>query len=79
MEQSLLCHRSDVHDELMRVAVGEGEGPPVKLHLGSRVIDCNPEDGTITLKGGQIVHADLVVGADGLHVKVFHLFILRKL
>ncbi|KAJ7888820.1 FAD/NAD(P)-binding domain-containing protein [Mycena leptocephala] len=67
MEQSLLCHRSDVHDELMRVAVGEGEGPPVKLHLGSRVIDCNPEDGTITLKGGQIVHADLVVGADGLH------------
>ncbi|KAJ6526255.1 FAD/NAD(P)-binding domain-containing protein [Mycena vulgaris] len=65
--QSLLCHRSDVHDELMRLAVGEGRGPPVQLHLGSRVLECDPENGTVTLKSGEIIPADLVIGADGLH------------
>ncbi|KAJ6464839.1 FAD/NAD(P)-binding domain-containing protein [Mycena sanguinolenta] len=65
-EGSLLCHRSDVHDELMRLAVGEGEGPPVELRLGTRVVDCSPEDGAVTLEGGQVIQADLVIGADGL-------------
>ncbi|KAJ6512690.1 FAD/NAD(P)-binding domain-containing protein [Mycena sanguinolenta] len=64
--RSLLCHRSDVHDELMRLAVDEGEGPLVELRLGSKVVDCNPEDGTVTLEGGQVIQADLVIGADGL-------------
>lgn len=68
-----------MHDELMRLAVGKGEGPPVRIHLGGKVIQCSPEDGTITLKGGEIVHADLVVGADGLHVRPYsiRLFILN--
>lgn len=68
-----------MHDELMRLAVGKGEGPPVRIHLGGKVIQCSPEDGTITLKGGEIVHADLVVGADGLHVGPYsiRLFILK--
>ncbi|KAF8176722.1 FAD/NAD(P)-binding domain-containing protein [Mycena galopus ATCC 62051] len=65
--RSMLCHRGDVHSEMMRIAVGEGQGPPVQLHLGSKVIDCHPEDGTIILDGGKIIHADLVIGADGLH------------
>ncbi|KAJ7357973.1 FAD/NAD(P)-binding domain-containing protein [Mycena albidolilacea] len=65
--RNILCHRKDMHDELMRLAVDKGEGPPVRIHLGGKVIQCSPEDGTITLKGGEIVHADLVVGADGLH------------
>ncbi|KAJ7111974.1 FAD/NAD(P)-binding domain-containing protein [Mycena epipterygia] len=64
---SLLCHRSDVHEELIRLAVGEGEGPPVQIRLGNRVLECDPEDGTITLKNGEIIRADLVIGADGLH------------
>ncbi|KAK7006177.1 FAD/NAD(P)-binding domain-containing protein [Favolaschia claudopus] len=65
--RSLLCHRKDVHDELMRLAVGEGEGPIVQLHLGHKVIDCNPDEGTLTLKSGEVAHADLIIGADGLH------------
>ncbi|KAJ7472753.1 FAD/NAD(P)-binding domain-containing protein [Mycena latifolia] len=65
--QSLLCHRSDVHDELLRLAVGEGEGVPAQLHLGSKVLECDPEKGTITLKNEETIHADLVIGADGLH------------
>ncbi|KAJ7662969.1 hypothetical protein B0H17DRAFT_1093098 [Mycena rosella] len=65
--QSLLCHRSDVHNELMRLAVGEGDGPPVQLHLGSRVLECEVENGTVTLENSDTIHADLVIGADGLH------------
>ncbi|KAJ7683664.1 FAD/NAD(P)-binding domain-containing protein [Mycena rosella] len=65
--QSLLCHRSDVHNELMRLAVGAGDGPPVQLHLGSRVLECDFENGTVTLENGDTIHADLVIGADGLH------------
>ncbi|KAJ7081834.1 FAD/NAD(P)-binding domain-containing protein [Mycena belliarum] len=64
--QSLLCHRRDVHDELLRLAVGEGDGVPVKLRLGNKIVECDPERGTVTLKDGETIHADLVVGADGL-------------
>ncbi|KAJ7472756.1 FAD/NAD(P)-binding domain-containing protein [Mycena latifolia] len=63
----VFCHRSDLHDELKRLAIGEGEGPPVKLHLGSKVLACNPEEGTITLNNGEVIHADLVLGADGIN------------
>ncbi|KAJ7196772.1 FAD/NAD(P)-binding domain-containing protein [Mycena pura] len=64
---SVMCHRSDFHDELKRLAIGEGEGPPAKLHLDSKVLACDPEAGTITLANGEIIEADLVIGADGIH------------
>ncbi|KAJ7757714.1 FAD/NAD(P)-binding domain-containing protein [Mycena maculata] len=35
----LLAHRSDVYEELKRLATGEGEGPPAKLNLGVKVLD----------------------------------------
>ncbi|KAJ7933491.1 hypothetical protein B0H13DRAFT_709139, partial [Mycena leptocephala] len=31
------------------------------------VLDCDPEEGTITLNSGEIVHSDLVLGADGIN------------
>ncbi|KAJ7679180.1 FAD/NAD(P)-binding domain-containing protein [Mycena polygramma] len=65
--KSIFCHRSDVHDELMRLAIGEGEGTPVQLHLGRKVIDCRPGDGMVILKDGGTIEADLIIGADGLH------------
>ncbi|KAF7374347.1 FAD/NAD(P)-binding domain-containing protein [Mycena sanguinolenta] len=61
------CHRGDLHDELKRLALGEGEGRPVELHLNSKVVACDPEAGTITFSNGEIVHADVVIGADGIH------------
>ncbi|KAJ7136731.1 FAD/NAD(P)-binding domain-containing protein [Mycena epipterygia] len=62
------CHRVDVHEELKRLATGpEGVGEPAKLILGAHVIGCDPVEGTITLEDSQIVHADLVLGADGIH------------
>ncbi|KAJ7831960.1 FAD/NAD(P)-binding domain-containing protein [Mycena leptocephala] len=63
---NLLVHRSDLHAELQRLAIGPGDGPPAVLHLGSKVIDCEPEDGSITLIDGRVVVSDLILGADGI-------------
>ncbi|KAJ7124310.1 hypothetical protein C8R44DRAFT_875363 [Mycena epipterygia] len=65
-EHALLCHRSDLHDELKRLAIGEGEGPPAELHLNSKVVACDPEAGSVTLADKEVVHADVVIGADGI-------------
>ncbi|KAJ7212862.1 FAD/NAD(P)-binding domain-containing protein [Mycena haematopus] len=66
----LSCHRSDLHDELKRLAIGEGEGPPSQLFLDSKVVACDPEAGTVTLRSGEIYQADVVIGADGVHSAV---------
>ncbi|KAF8130432.1 hypothetical protein K438DRAFT_1886627 [Mycena galopus ATCC 62051] len=63
----LLCHRSDLYEELKRMATGEGEGPPARLRLGAKVVAGDVEEGTVTLQGGEVVHADLIIGADGIH------------
>lgn len=46
----------------------EGAGRPVKIHLQSKVIKCDPTIPSIELANGQSIDADLVVGADGVHV-----------
>ncbi|KAF7368623.1 FAD/NAD(P)-binding domain-containing protein [Mycena venus] len=61
------CHRSDPHDELKRLATMEGgNGSPATIHLKSNVQSCDPTTGKLTLKNGEIHHADLIVGADGI-------------
>ncbi|KAJ7484267.1 hypothetical protein FB451DRAFT_1169338 [Mycena latifolia] len=65
---SWLCHRSDLHDELKRLAIGEeGTGPPAQLHLGKEVVSCDPVEGTLTLKNGEVHRGDLIIGSDGIH------------
>lgn len=66
--QGVLCHRSDLYEELKRLAIGEGEGPPPELRLGAKVVACDPEEGTISLSNGEVIHADFVLGADGINV-----------
>ncbi|KAJ7900620.1 FAD/NAD(P)-binding domain-containing protein [Mycena olivaceomarginata] len=67
-QESIVCHRSDLHDELIRLATGEsGGGPPVQLLLNSKVATCDADGGIVTLADGEIVHADIVIGADGIH------------
>jgi salicylate hydroxylase len=66
--QGLLCHRSDLYEELKRLATGEGEGPPTIPRLGTTVVASDPEQGTVTLKGGEIIETDCILGADGIHV-----------
>ncbi|KAF7313999.1 FAD/NAD(P)-binding domain-containing protein [Mycena chlorophos] len=60
--QNILCHRNDIHNELVRCALDAG----VVLRQGSQVVDCDPQSGTVTLKNGEVVSADVVIGADGL-------------
>jgi salicylate hydroxylase len=63
-----LAHRTDLHDELKRLATGEeGSGPPAKLHLGMQVVSCEPAEGTLTLKNRDVKQSDLIIGADGIH------------
>nr|GAT50836.1 FAD/NAD(P)-binding domain-containing protein [Mycena chlorophos] len=65
----LTCHRNDALEELKRLAVGDNDslGSPAELFLDSKVVSCDPEAGSITLESGEVVTADLVIGADGIH------------
>ncbi|KAJ7168654.1 FAD/NAD(P)-binding domain-containing protein [Mycena filopes] len=63
----IFCHRSDLYNELKRLATGEGVGPPAQLLLNSKVSTCDPEAGTIKLSDGETITADIVIGADGIH------------
>ncbi|KAJ7610012.1 FAD/NAD(P)-binding domain-containing protein [Mycena polygramma] len=64
----VLCHRSDLHDELKRLAtMEEGPGKPANIHLESDVASCDCTTGKLTLKSGEAHHADLIIGADGIH------------
>lgn len=65
-----LAHRVSLHSELKRLATTEdGPGKPAILKTRSRVMDVNTQEGSVTLKNGDIVYGDVVVGADGVHSK----------
>ncbi|KAJ7663536.1 hypothetical protein B0H17DRAFT_1092708 [Mycena rosella] len=63
----LMCLRPDLYTELTLRATGDGAGPPVEVHLGSGVVACDPERGTIELSSGETIQADFVLGADGIN------------
>lgn len=69
-----MCHRIDLHTELQRLArEEEGQGQPVQFHLGTEVVDCDPVQGLLFTKDGQCYQADMILGADGIHVRHNHL------
>ncbi|SLM37504.1 Monooxygenase, FAD-binding [Lasallia pustulata] len=64
----LLCHRADLHNELKLLATQvHGEGKPVEVRLGAGVHAINPETGTVTLENTEVISADLIIAADGVH------------
>ncbi|KAF7714008.1 Uncharacterized protein PECH_000545 [Penicillium ucsense] len=66
--ERLCFHRRDFHDQLKEAALStERAGEPVILRTASRVVDCDPEAGSVTLEDGGVVSADLIVAADGIH------------
>ncbi|KAF7337008.1 FAD/NAD(P)-binding domain-containing protein [Mycena venus] len=75
--QDLCCHRDDLHNELKRLAFGDGEGPSVQLWLDSKILACDPEEGAIFLGNSEIIYADVVIGADGTH-SVVRTCVLRQ-
>ncbi|KAJ5698061.1 hypothetical protein N7462_000066 [Penicillium macrosclerotiorum] len=66
-----LCfHRRDLHDQLKSAAISpDRAGEPVIIRVATRVVDCDPLEGTVTLDGGEIVAGDLIVGADGIMLR----------
>ncbi|KAF8175604.1 hypothetical protein K438DRAFT_2044767 [Mycena galopus ATCC 62051] len=65
----LACTRTDLYEEPKRLATGEGEGPPAQLRLGTKVVACDIEEGMVTLDGGEVVHSDFILGADGIRIQ----------
>jgi salicylate hydroxylase len=65
----LLLHRRDLHAAL---AEGIRRIKPEALHLGQRCIDLAQTADKVSLRfaSGDVVHAPLVIGADGVHSKV---------
>ncbi|KAJ7859502.1 hypothetical protein B0H14DRAFT_2506642 [Mycena olivaceomarginata] len=54
-------HRADLMDMLLDLA-----RPYMTLRLNSRVIAVDPQEGKVTLENGDVILADLIVGADGI-------------
>jgi salicylate hydroxylase len=56
-------HRADLHKLLHDLAF-----PHVTMLLGSAVVDCDPDAASpsVTLKSGEVLMADLIIGADGV-------------
>ncbi|PCH35454.1 FAD/NAD(P)-binding domain-containing protein [Wolfiporia cocos MD-104 SS10] len=54
-------HRADLHRMLYDLAA-----PHVELRLGAAVVDVDPAAPSVTLASGEVLRADVVVGADGV-------------
>ncbi|KAF5348254.1 hypothetical protein D9756_010527 [Leucocoprinus leucothites] len=69
-------HRSDLHQALLN-----GLNDKSHVHLSSRVIDCNEQRDTVTLKfqDGTTADFDFVVGADGIKSVIRRDFITASL
>lgn len=66
-----LSHRVHLHDALKRAATSEdGIGKPAILYTSSRVTNVDTEKAIVTLKNGELIKADLVIGADGVYSKM---------
>ena len=54
-------HRADLHKLLYDLAA-----PFMTLRLKATVVSVDPEAPSVTLQSGEVVHGDLIVGADGV-------------
>jgi salicylate hydroxylase len=61
-------HRVDLHSQLRQLATQEdGPGRPCDVRVRSKVVDYDAEKGTVTTEKCEVLQADLVVAADGVH------------
>ncbi|KAI0163497.1 hypothetical protein BJ166DRAFT_569808 [Pestalotiopsis sp. NC0098] len=64
----VLYHRQDLHSALLTAATSsELAGLPVEVRTGTKVVSCDPEEGTVTIEAGENLTADIIIGADGIH------------
>ena len=63
-------HRVDAHHSLKELATDPTlPGKPATIRLASQVVDVDCESGILTLKDGTTFQKDLIVVADGQHVR----------
>jgi salicylate hydroxylase len=64
----IMWHREDLHTYLREIATStERDGQPAILRTSARVSRCDCEEGRVILENGELLEADLVIGADGIH------------
>lgn len=65
--ERMMYHRMDLHKALkLRATAAEYEGRPAVVKVSSRVVDCDCEAASVTLESGEVLSADLIIGADGI-------------
>ncbi|KAI9677249.1 MAG: hypothetical protein M1822_008198 [Bathelium mastoideum] len=63
-------HRVDLHTQLRRLATeAKGPGRPCDVRTLAKVVDYDAEKGKVTTESGDVLQADLIVAADGVHSK----------
>lgn len=61
-------HRVDLHTQLKQlVTQAQGPGPPCDVRVRAKVVHYNAQNGTATTQDGEVLQADLIVAADGVH------------
>ncbi|KAJ6783310.1 hypothetical protein PWT90_02545 [Aphanocladium album] len=74
-----LAHRVDLHNSLKWLATREASpGIPAQIHRASKIAAFDPSTPCITLRDGRIIHADFIVGADGVHSRAAEVILQRK-
>jgi salicylate hydroxylase len=64
----IVYHRQDLHTALKAAATDQYRlGKPVNIRVGCAVKTCDPVAGSVTLENGEVLHANIIVGADGIH------------
>lgn len=65
-----LVHRAHLHTALRELAISkQGKGKPASLLLSSKVVAVDPEKAEVTLENGDKLSGDVLLGADGVHVR----------
>ena len=66
-DSSRALHRADYQ----RVLIDEAEKLGARIQLDADVVDVDFENTSLTLRNGDIISADVVIGADGMHPTFF--------
>ena len=61
-----MLHRADLHTAMLKKAQSLG----IEIRLGSKVIDADVANASITLASGEVLDCDFIVGADGVRSKM---------
>ncbi|CBF80617.1 hypothetical protein AN8470.2 [Aspergillus nidulans FGSC A4] len=65
--ERVMYHRADLHEALRERATSHAfPGKAATVRTSSKVVNCNCEEGTVALASGEVISADLIVGADGI-------------